>query len=197
MKRSEFVNSMKSIGGIIANVTEHSFSECMSEAYKLADMGYFGMSHEDFKLKNYQSDSKKRLDNIDSFYSYHVQAIEALVRKYDIVFIADEVYYPDTTTLASDLTCKNWKAIDCEYIKEGVYFSYESSNYIISTGNVVYLLTDNLTPFNSVVRQITEELLSQDRLDLLEINRIDKSTYNWFLSELGIAEISAEKIKFS
>jgi hypothetical protein len=197
MKRSEFVNSMKSLGGIIANVTQHSFPECMSESYKLGDLGYFGMSHEDFKLKNYQSDSKKRLDNIDSFHSYHFQAIEEIVKKYNILIIADEVYYPDTTTPVSALTDKNWEVTELTEKKEGLYCSFDSSRCILVTSGKTFTISDNLIPFNSVLRQITEELLSQDRLDLLEINRIDKSTYNWFLNELGREEISAEKIRFS
>ena len=197
MKRSEFVKEMKSLGGIITNVTEHSFSECMSEAYKLGDMGYFGMSYEDFSHKNHHSLSAKRLDYIEHFDSYYVEAIEAIVKKYNVILFADEVYYPDTTTPASALTDKSWEVTDFTGLNEGLYSSFDSSNQILVTSSKVFTISDNLIPFNTILRQITEDLLSQDKLDLLEINRIDKSTYNWFLNELGKEPVSAEKIKFS
>ena len=197
MKRSEFVNSMKSLGGIIANITKHSFPECMSEAYKLGDLGYFGMSYKDFAHKNHHSLSAKRFDHIEHFDSYHVEALTEVRKKYNILIIADEVYYPDTTTPVSALTDKNWEVTDWTGIKEGLYSSFDSSRCILVTNGKTFTISDNLIPFNSVLRQITEELLSQDRLDLLETNRIDKSTYNWFLNKLGREEISAEKIKFS
>jgi len=197
MTRKEFNSKMKSLAGIISNITNHSFGECISEAYSLGDMAYF-----DAPFKEVASFQTRRIDHLEvnnSFSSYYNYAFDAVKHKYNFVDVYKEIFYLNESAsleINAYTSSKTAKVIPL-HCKNGLYESYVSENVVLVIGGVSLFITPELTPFSEVRKKIAELVVEVGAFGMLSEKPINKDTYNWFLDSLGQDVVPACTICFS